>query len=41
MHERLLQSGAAWVTAPLGACPELASLVVHRYRQLVMTQASA
>lgn len=41
MHERLRRSSAAWVSAPLGACPELASLVVHRYCQLVTTQASA
>ena len=31
-HDRLAQSGADWVTAPLGAHPAIAALVIDRYR---------
>lgn len=31
-HDRLAQSGADWVTAPLGANPAVAGLVIDRYR---------
>jgi sirohydrochlorin ferrochelatase len=31
-HDRLLLSGAAWVTAPLGDHPAVAALVIDRYR---------
>jgi sirohydrochlorin ferrochelatase len=31
-HDRLAQSGADWVTAPLGAHPAVAALIIDRYR---------
>ncbi|HEX9520267.1 MAG TPA: CbiX/SirB N-terminal domain-containing protein [Streptosporangiaceae bacterium] len=31
-HDRLAQSGADWVTAPLGDHPAIAALVIDRYR---------
>jgi len=31
-HERLSESGAEWVTAPLGGHPAVAGLVIDRYR---------
>jgi len=31
-HDRLGESGADWVTAPLGAHPAVAALVIDRYR---------
>jgi sirohydrochlorin ferrochelatase len=31
-HDRLSDSGANWVTAPLGAHPAIAALVIDRYR---------
>ena len=31
-HDRLAQSGADWVTAPLGAHPAIAALVIDKYR---------
>jgi len=31
-HDRLAGSGADWVTAPLGAHPAVAALVIDRYR---------
>ena len=31
-HDRLAESGADWVTAPLGAHPAIAALVIDRYR---------
>jgi sirohydrochlorin ferrochelatase len=31
-HDRLLSAGGAWVTAPLGAHPAVAALVIDRYR---------
>jgi sirohydrochlorin ferrochelatase len=40
-HDRLRQTGAAWVTAPLGAHPALARLVVARFRETVSYQRAA
>jgi sirohydrochlorin ferrochelatase len=31
-HDHLADSGADWVTAPLGAHPAIAALVIDRYR---------
>ncbi len=31
-HDRLTQSGADWVTAPLGDHPAVAALIIDRYR---------
>lgn len=31
-HDKLVQSGADWITAPLGAHPAVAALVIDRYR---------
>jgi sirohydrochlorin ferrochelatase len=31
-HDRVVQSGADWVTAPLGDHPAVAALIIDRYR---------